>query len=84
MREKSRFARSTIPEEKWGTTRGLSEGGYSGYQRLPQPRFQGSLLPALSHSVGRVGENPGNEVVVTTNTRPQRVFLRFKPALWWM
>ena len=38
----------------------------------------------LSRSVGRVGENPGNEVAVTTNTRPQRVFLRFKPALWWM
>jgi len=29
-----------------------------------QPRSQGSLLPALrpSRSVGRVGENPGNEV----------------------
>ena len=26
-----------------------------------QPRSQGSLLPAL-RSVGRVGENPGNEV----------------------
>ena len=29
--------------------------------RLTQPRSQGSLLPAL-RSVGRVGENPGNEV----------------------
>ena len=28
-----------------------------------QPRSQGSLLPAL-RSVGRVGENPGNEVVI--------------------
>ena len=27
-----------------------------------QPRSQGSLLPALFRSVGRVGENPGNEV----------------------
>ena len=27
-----------------------------------QPRPQGSLLPALSCSVGRVGENPENEV----------------------
>ena len=27
-----------------------------------QPCSQGSLLPALSRSVGRVGENPGNEV----------------------
>ena len=27
-----------------------------------EPRSQGSLLPAL-RSVGRVGENPGNEVV---------------------
>ena len=27
-----------------------------------QPRSQGSLLPALRSSVGRVGENPGNEV----------------------
>ena len=27
-----------------------------------QPRSQGSLLPALSRSLGRVGENPGNEV----------------------
>ena len=25
------------------------------------PRSQGSLLPALRSSVGRVGENPGNE-----------------------
>ena len=24
---RSRFARSTIPEEKWGTTRSLSEAG---------------------------------------------------------
>ena len=43
---------------------------------LMQPRFQGSLLPALrserererrlsfSRSLGRVGENPGNEVVL--------------------
>ena len=31
---------------------------------LPQPRSKGSLLPAL-RSVGRVGENPGNEVVFT-------------------
>ena len=30
--------------------------------RGKQPRSQGSLLPALSRSVGRVGENPGNEV----------------------
>ena len=30
---------------------------------LSQPRSQGSPLPALlSCSVGRVGENPGNEV----------------------
>ena len=27
-----------------------------------QPRSQGSLLPALRSSVGRVGKNPGNEV----------------------
>ena len=27
-----------------------------------QPRSQGSLLPALSRSVGPVGEDPGNEV----------------------
>ena len=27
-----------------------------------QPRSQGSPLPTLSCSVGRVGENPGNEV----------------------
>ena len=27
-----------------------------------QPCSQGSLLPALSRFVGRVGENPGNEV----------------------
>ena len=27
-----------------------------------QPRSQGSLLPALSRSFGRVGENPGNEI----------------------
>ena len=27
-----------------------------------QPRSQGSPLPAVSCSVGRVGENPGNEV----------------------
>ena len=27
-----------------------------------QPRSQGSLLPALRSSVGRVGESPGNEV----------------------
>ena len=36
----------------------------------PQPRSQGSLLPCLterplSRSVGRVGENPGNEVVLS-------------------
>ena len=27
-----------------------------------QPRSQGSLLPSLRSSVGRVGKNPGNEV----------------------
>ena len=27
-----------------------------------QPHSQGSLLPTLWSSVGRVGENPGNEV----------------------
>ena len=36
------------------------------YHLVNQPRSQGSLLPAprskLSRSVGRVGENPGNEV----------------------
>ena len=33
------------------------------YMTPCQPRSQGSLLPALpSRSVGRVGENPGNEV----------------------
>ena len=35
-------------------------------QLLAQPRSQGSLLPALrfslSRSLGRVGENPGNDV----------------------
>ena len=30
---------------------------------MNQPRSQGSLLPALRSSVGRVGENPENEVV---------------------
>ena len=30
-------------------------------QKILQPRSQGSLLPA-PWSVGRVGENPGNEV----------------------
>ena len=32
--------------------------------KLKQPRSQGSLLPAVSRSVGRVRENPGNEVEV--------------------
>ena len=36
----------------------------SGIPRLAnQSCSQGSLLPALSRSVGRVGENPENEVV---------------------
>ena len=30
---------------------------------MNQPRSQGSLLPALRSFVGRVGENPENEVV---------------------
>ena len=39
-------------------------------QLLRQPRSQGSLQPALSRSVGRVGENPGNEVAVTYGLFP--------------
>ena len=35
--------------------------GLNLYKR--QPQSQGSLLPTLRSSVGRVGENPGNEVV---------------------
>ena len=35
---------------------------YCAFHKHAQPRSQGSLLPALSRSVGRVGENPGNEV----------------------
>ena len=31
--------------------------------RSIQPRSKGSLLPALRSERGRVGENPGNEVV---------------------
>ena len=48
------------------------KGGYI-FSWSHQPRSQGSLLPALwssqglslSRSVGRVGENPGNEVVTS-------------------
>ena len=32
------------------------------YYSAHQPRSQGSLLPGLSRSVGRVGESPGYEV----------------------
>ena len=39
--------------EVWGGQRSLA---------FEQPRSQGSLLPALRSSIGRVGENPGNEV----------------------
>ena len=35
-----------------------------GDKHFLQPRSQGSLLPAL-RSVGRVGENPGNEVALS-------------------
>ena len=43
-----------------------------------QPRSQGSLLLVLSRSVGRVGENPGNEAggESTTRATPKLVFLR--------
>ena len=32
---RSRFARSTIPEEKWGTTRSLDRGGL--LEQIPSP-----------------------------------------------
>ena len=35
---------------------------------------QGSLLPALSRSVGRVGENPGNEV---GSSPPSKAYLTY-------
>ena len=40
----------------------------------PLPRSQGSLLPAFSRLVGRVGENPGNVVEqALSGCRPKRV-----------
>ena len=38
------------------------DGCHSSPKSLPQPRSQGSFLPAL-----RVGENPGNEVAITVH-----------------
>ena len=39
-------------------------------QLLRQPRSQGSLQTAISRSVGRLGENPGNKVDVTYGLFP--------------
>ena len=48
---------------------------------FPQPRSQGSLLPNLSRSVGRVGENPGNEVVLSSETERKRLRRRLRFVL---
>ena len=42
--------------------RGQRRSREKGNQGVGQPHSQDSLLPALSRSMGRVGENPGNEV----------------------
>ena len=51
--------------------------------KFTQPRSQGSLLPALSRSVGRVGENPGNEVEIHAFVAKlgNRCFCWFLPAM---
>ena len=41
----------------------LRKRAYKAFEWEAQPRFQGSLLPALRSERGRVGENPGNKVV---------------------
>ena len=51
----------TLTNQKSRTVSSWLLIGLNLYKR--QPQSQGSLLPTLRSSVGRVGENPGNEVV---------------------
>ena len=53
--ERSRLARSTIPEEKWGTTRSLDHKVHNLAGKLPQEA--GAKLPAIKQLTGFKQEN---------------------------